>query len=173
MGLIEALIQHGYFASKDSNQGMIFGELPEYIRWLEPWVLQNYPGLFDSDILNRKPIFDQAILNMYKKGEGIASHVDLLRFEDGILIISLLSSCVMTMKNCKEEEMKYDILLRPGDILALSKEARYDWEHGIEERLYDEIEGEIIERGTRISVTLRKLKQAPYNTEKTELSLPK
>ncbi|KAI9477787.1 MAG: hypothetical protein EXX96DRAFT_568201 [Benjaminiella poitrasii] len=157
MNLIESLIQHGYFdSSKDNNnQAMIFGDLPDYIHWLEPWIIQHYPDLFDSDILNRKPLFDQAILNMYRKGEGILSHVDLLRFEDGILIVSLLSSCAMTMK--KDDE-KHDVLLRPGDILALSKEARYDWEHGIEERLFDQVEGDIVERGTRISVTLRKLK---------------
>ncbi|KAI8987568.1 hypothetical protein BDF20DRAFT_274650 [Mycotypha africana] len=54
--------------------------------------------------------------------------------------------------------VKYDVLLQPGDVLALSKEARYDWEHGIDKRLADEVDGDIIERGTRISVTLRKLK---------------
>jgi alkylated DNA repair dioxygenase AlkB len=52
-----------------------------------------------------------------------------------------------------------DILLRPGDVLALSKEARYQWKHGIEETLIDTYNGEHIERATRISVTLRKLKQ--------------
>jgi alkylated DNA repair dioxygenase AlkB len=93
------------------------------------------------------------------------SHVDLLRFDDGIIIVSLLSSCVMTMRpanhNDKQSEgsVRRDILLRPGDILALSGEARYHWKHGIEERLIDEIDGETIERGTRISVTLRRLKE--------------
>jgi alkylated DNA repair dioxygenase AlkB len=52
-----------------------------------------------------------------------------------------------------------DILLRPGDVLALSKEARYQWEHGIEETLVDTYHSELIERKTRISVTLRKLNQ--------------
>ncbi|CEP18694.1 hypothetical protein [Parasitella parasitica] len=57
-----------------------------------------------------------------------------------------------------DDRDKQDILLRPGDILALSQEARYDWEHGIQSRLFDEIDGQLITRGTRISVTLRKLK---------------
>lgn len=122
-------------------------------------------------------------------GEGITSHVDLLRsvlklfffqhkmtkdfekfrFEDGILIISLMSSCIMTMRPARkdatsyhaentDDNNKFDILLRPGDVLALSKEARYDWEHGIQSRLVDEIDGQQIERGTRISITLRRLK---------------
>lgn len=57
----------------------------------------------------------------------------------------------------EDNEDVIDVLLRPGDILALSKEARYNWEHGIEESLFDNVNGEIIERGTRLSITLRKL----------------
>lgn len=81
-----------------------------------------------------------------------------------------MSSCVMTMRPARKDAASYhaentdnsnkhDILLCPGDVLALSREARYDWEHGIPSRLVDEMEnGQHIERGTRISVTLRKLK---------------
>lgn len=62
-----------------------------------------------------------------------------------------------------DNRLKYDVLLRPGDILALSEDARYKWEHGIHERLFDHIDGEVIERGTRISVTLRKLKAESHS----------
>lgn len=44
----------------------------------------------------RKPVFDQMIVNGYKPGEGISSHVDLLKFDDGIAIISLGSPATMT-----------------------------------------------------------------------------
>ncbi|GAN00721.1 oxidoreductase, 2OG-Fe(II) oxygenase family protein [Mucor ambiguus] len=168
MSLTHALIDRNYFTG-NANQAMLFGELPNFIKWIEPWIVENYPDLFGQDILNRQPLFDQAILNMYKKGEGITSHVDLLRFEDGILIISLMSSCIMTMRPARkdatsyhaentDDNNKYDILLCPGDVLALSQEARYDWEHGIPSQLVDEMDGQKIERGTRISVTLRRLK---------------
>lgn len=63
----------------------------------------------------------------------------------------------MTMKRASDNVTK-NILLYPGDILSLSGDARYLWEHGIKEQLYDQIDQQIIERGTRISVTLRKLK---------------
>lgn len=56
-----------------------------------------------------------------------------------------------------EETEEIDLLLCPGDVLALSGDARYKWQHGIKEQLYDQYEDQIIERGTRISVTLRKL----------------
>lgn len=78
MDLVNALIQHEYF-TKDRNQVMLFGELPVDINWLTPWIRANYPGLFEPEVLNREPLYDQAILNMYKKGDGILSHVDLLR----------------------------------------------------------------------------------------------
>ncbi|MBM6384128.1 MAG: alpha-ketoglutarate-dependent dioxygenase AlkB [Paenibacillus sp.] len=86
----------------------------------------------------------------------------MFRFEDGILIVSLLSSCVMTLKEIATGTI-IDILLNPGDILSLSGESRYQWEHGIKEQLFDTIDDQLIERGTRISVTLRKLK--PGSTE--------
>ncbi|KAG0750113.1 hypothetical protein G6F57_000384 [Rhizopus arrhizus] len=154
MTIVHEIIKDGYFAGAENiNQAMCFGRLPPYISWIETFIKQNYPS------------------------EGIVSHVDLLRFDDGILIISLLSSCVMTMKpanktslsykksNNDENSIRHDILLRPGDILALSEDSRYKWEHGIEERLFDEIDGDFIERGTRISVTLRKLREGEVNDQ--------
>ncbi|KAI8098383.1 uncharacterized protein B0P05DRAFT_582718 [Gilbertella persicaria] len=174
MALVHALADRNYFSGPDNNQAMIFGKLPSFIDWICPWIIQNYPDLFHADILNREPLFDQAILNMYKKGEGITSHVDLLRFEDGIIIISLLSSCVMKMRPARSKATSYaipnhapsyDILLRPGDILALSKEARYNWEHGIDHTTMDEYNGEYIQRNTRISVTLRKLVHTNHESE--------
>ena len=196
MTIVHEIIKDGYFAGAENiNQAMCFGRLPPYISWIETFIKQNYPSIFVEKIMNRKQLFDQAILNLYQKGEGIVSHVDLLRFffmilpsffllnlplirfDDGILIISLLSSCVMTMKpanktslsykksNNDENSIRHDILLRPGDILALSEDSRYKWEHGIEERLFDEIDGDFIERGTRISVTLRKLREGEVNDQ--------
>ncbi len=44
----------------------------------------------------RCPVFDQMIVNSYKPGEGIKSHIDLMRFDDGIAIMSLGSPAMMT-----------------------------------------------------------------------------
>lgn len=79
MTLTHALIDNGHFSGEHVNQAMCFGKLPGHISWLSSWVKEKYPRLFPTDILKREPIFDQAILNLYKKGEGICSHVDLLR----------------------------------------------------------------------------------------------
>jgi len=68
MSLTHALIDRNYFTG-NANQAMVFGELPDFIKWIEPWVAENYPDLFGQDIMSRQPLFDQAILNMYKKGK--------------------------------------------------------------------------------------------------------
>ncbi|KAG1464539.1 hypothetical protein G6F55_001714 [Rhizopus delemar] len=144
MTIVHEIIKDGYFAGAENiNQAMCFGRLPPYISWIETFIKQNYPSIFVEKIMNRKKLFDQAILNLYQKGEGIVSHVDLL----------------------SENSIRHDILLRPGDILALSEDSRYKWEHGIEEKLFDEIDGELIERGTRISVTLRKLREGEVDDQ--------
>ena len=43
----------------------------------------------------RTPLYDSLAVNSYESGEGICPHVDLLRYEDGIAIVSLLSAVNM------------------------------------------------------------------------------
>ncbi|KAI8371659.1 uncharacterized protein BYT42DRAFT_581022 [Radiomyces spectabilis] len=172
MQLTNDIIRHGYFDDAAGvNQAMCFGTLPSHFQWLCEWVRQQ-PELLPPNLRDREPLFDQAILNFYHKGQGIISHVDLERFEDGIVIVSLLSSCVMTMRPADKSKVGYSasksgepsgkvevpVLLSPGSVMAMSGSARYDWEHGIKEQLVDTYGNITIQRGTRISVTLRKLK---------------
>ncbi|KAL0080750.1 hypothetical protein J3Q64DRAFT_1827126 [Phycomyces blakesleeanus] len=163
MKIIQAILDTNTFSDAGRvNQAMCFGKLPPHLDWLSRHIKNQLPHLLPRVLMQREPVFDQAILNLYRKGEGIVSHVDLARFEDGVVILSLMSSCVMTMRpvpkvSPADPSLEVDILLNPGDILALSGLARYEWEHGIKECEYDVVRGERIERGTRISVTLRKL----------------
>ncbi|KAK1277749.1 hypothetical protein QJS04_geneDACA007292 [Acorus gramineus] len=120
-----------------------------------------------SEILWREPLFDQLIANVYEPGEGICGHVDLLRFEDGIAIVSLESTCVMHFSQSKEEivdedgyPMKVPVLLNPGSLVLMSGEARYLWKHEINRKPGHQVwEGEEIHQKRRTSVTLRKLCQ--------------
>lgn len=82
-------------------------------------------------------------------------------------IHSSATSYQQQSKNNEKAEEEIDILLCPGDVLALSGDARYKWQHGIKEQLYDEYQDEIIKRGTRISVTLRKLIDSRHNSGTT------
>ena len=69
----------------------------------------------------RWPLFDQLIANLYQPGEGLKSHVDLLRFQDGIAIVSLRSSAILAFTRGKQ---RVDVQLDPGDLLLLEGDAR-------------------------------------------------
>ncbi|GAA6061754.1 hypothetical protein JCM10212_000734 [Sporobolomyces blumeae] len=132
---------------------------------LAPLPLELQALLFDD------PRPRQCILNLYHPGQGISSHVDLAsRYADGIIGISLLSSTVMeftpvTAARPDDNDRKsYAIRLKPGSVYVLSGPARYEYRHGIAYRTEDVVEdgaGEFMRtrRGTRISVTLRRMLQ--------------
>ncbi|KAH7655015.1 tRNA (carboxymethyluridine(34)-5-O)-methyltransferase protein [Dioscorea alata] len=99
--LLSSIRQEGWFNGGSFNQAMRFGEIPEWAKELAGFVreavcfstVEDQP--LPSDLLWREPLFDQLIVNVYEPGEGICAHVDLMRFDDGIAIVSLESTCVM------------------------------------------------------------------------------
>ena len=138
---------------------------------LQPWIpVDLHDHLFPSK--GAPPRARQAILNLYHPGEGITPHVDLLnRFDDGIIGVTLCGSCVMSFEEventvcgtgeyAKEVGKKWDLYLPERSVLVMSKEARYDWKHGIPGRTHDLVEDEdgnhgpcLIKRSIRLSVT--------------------
>lgn len=190
-----------YFDGRDVNQIMLFGRtmaavdgeeedtdarmgkgLPSILiqllhqlsALLQPWIPDDlHDHLFPSK--GAPPRARQAILNLYRPGEGIAPHVDLLnRFDDGIIGVSLCGSCVMSFEEvendtrgsekCREEGVgeKWDLYLAERSVLVMSKDARYGWKHGIPGRTHDLVENEgenygacLIKRGIRLSITFR------------------
>ncbi|KAI0371448.1 hypothetical protein BV20DRAFT_965177 [Pilatotrama ljubarskyi] len=112
----------------------------------------------------------QAIINLYWPGEGISPHVDLLdRYGDGIIGVSLGSGCAMRFaKSSPESEDAIQAMddcalyLPKGSVLVMTKEARYEWTHGIDKRFDDLVEefagspcGVLLERDVRLSITFR------------------
>lgn len=102
--------------------------------------------------------------------QGICPHVDLMRFEDGIAIVSLESSCVMHFTQVKEASatgegridnphaVKIPVYLTPGSLVIMSREARYLWKHEINRKQgFQMWEGEELNQKKRTSITLRKL----------------
>lgn len=128
--LLAAINSEGWFTDKPQNQAMKFGDLPSWALQLSnliydatcAYTLANeclFPHSdvrshlpLDLKILWRLPLFDQLIANCYHPGEGICAHVDLLKFEDGIAIISLESTCVMHFKrvqpSCQQNISLYE-----------------------------------------------------------------
>ena len=122
----------------------------------------------------------QAIVNLYRPGEGITPHVDLLnRFGDGIVGVSLGGGAAMRFERAgtkgasETTELEsggqpYEVWLPPRSVLVLTGEARYEWTHGIASRTRDSVEDDgpgegsesnggwqWQERGVRVSVTFR------------------
>ncbi|KAL6515990.1 hypothetical protein OROGR_019295 [Orobanche gracilis] len=184
--LLSALEKEGYFADASHNQAMRFGDLPLWANAIsyiirESILLHGFSSeatdsmsdgtskescLLPSDLIWRNPLFDQFIVNIYQPGEGICAHVDLARFEDGIAIISLESSCVMLFSSVEAEarntlessSAKTPVLLNPGSLVLMWGEARYLWKHEINRKPGFQVwQGLEINQKRRVSVTLRRL----------------
>ncbi|CAN7089301.1 unnamed protein product [Brassica rapa subsp. narinosa] len=163
--LLSAILNEGWFVEESINQAMRFGDLPSWATELSDLILESVESVdlpvLPADLLWREPLFDQLIVNLYQPGEGICAHVDLLRFEDGIAIVSLESPCVMRFSPAEqgEGEEAVDVLLSPGSLILMSGEARYSWKHEINRKQigFQVWEGEEIDQKRRISITLRKL----------------
>ncbi|KAJ1980411.1 hypothetical protein H4R35_001134 [Dimargaris xerosporica] len=175
--LLHTLVSLGYFSSWSQNQLMHFGGLPQPLAWLETlyraWGSVLFPATCTNStaIMARQPLFDQLIGNMYQPGEGIRPHVDLARFDDGIGIVSLASHCTMVFAPADpvSTQPPVTLVLEPGDILAMTGDARYAWTHAIPGQAVDMVEGQPRYRSTRISLTLRRVHswacQGPSSSE--------
>ena len=146
-------VQHyGYiydYKKKNISQDSRKGELPDWLFALEKKIKATF---------NLEQSFDQVIINEYEPGQGISNHIDCVPcFEDIIVSVSLLSSCVMQFSKDSE---KHEIILNPRSILLLSGDARYLWKHGIKAVKNDQWQNTAIPRKRRISITFRKIKKA-------------
>ncbi|KAG0253203.1 hypothetical protein DFQ27_007613 [Actinomortierella ambigua] len=151
--LLQFITDANYFKGGDLNQSMCFGETN--LRWLR-W----------------ETVFDRMLTS-----HGM--------FEDGIIVISLMSPTTMDFYPAKnpmspsgsahgtgvdqvrcatENDAAPSLSLRldPGSVLVLEGEARWAWEHGIREHLHDNVDGELVPRRVRVSVTLRRVRDAGW-----------
>ncbi|MED6124510.1 hypothetical protein PIB30_059526 [Stylosanthes scabra] len=163
--LLSAINSQNWFTSTNNNQAMCFGNLPSWAHQLSHLIHTSSSSILPHHLHSRDPFFDQMIVNMYLPGQGICPHVDLLRFQDAIAILSLESSCVMHFTPVvaaadadNSNASSVPVLLNPGSLVLLSGEARYRWKHEINRnpgfQLWQGIE---LEQSRRISITLRKL----------------
>lgn len=150
LGDLKRRVQHyGYkydYKARFIDYSMKIGELPE---WVKPFAKK----LYQEGYMPAIP--DQLIVNEYKQGQGIASHVDCEPcFGDTIISLSLGSTCIMEFTN-KETREKIEVLLEPRSLVVLKDDARYLWTHGITGKKADIFKGIKHERKTRISLTFR------------------
>ncbi|KAG0082531.1 hypothetical protein BGZ93_003770 [Podila epicladia] len=182
--LMQSIIAKNFFRSGEQNQAMCFGQRDlAWLDWFE--ILLKDSGTLSEPFCRggwtrREPLFDQSIMNLYHPGDGIKPHVDLARFEDGIIIVSLLNAITMdfypalrtmtatdpvdgganpyTQTSATNRAPAHSVRLEPGSIITLQGPARYEWEHGIQETTQDLVRDEWINRKIRVSITLRKMR---------------
>lgn len=143
-------VQHyGYkydYKARGITQDLRIGAIPNWLAGLCDDLLAQ--GYF-------KQVPDQVIVNEYQPGQGISPHVDCVPcFGETIASLSLGSPCVMDFIHSQSGE-KSSMLLEPRSLLILSGDARYAWQHGIAARKSDRFDGQVIERGRRLSLTFR------------------
>ena len=116
-------------------------EIPEWMDYLierlSPYVSQQ---------------INQAIINEYIPGVGIAPHIDAKTFGDTIISISLGSKCIMEFTRDGE---KIEKVLNRQSCIILQGESRNVWKHSIPARKSDVINGVKTNRNRRVSITFR------------------
>ncbi|MFC4563987.1 alpha-ketoglutarate-dependent dioxygenase AlkB [Nocardiopsis mangrovi] len=109
--------------------------------------------LIDERVMDAEA--DQAIVNEYLPGQGIGPHVDCVPcFGPVVASVSLGSACDMDFTD-PAGGAKIAVRLTPGSLCVMSGPARYEWRHGIAARKSDPGQAGRVQRGRRVSVTLR------------------
>ena len=144
-------VQHyGYrydYKARTVSQESYLGPLPDWVHFL-------VDKLNENEIFSAPP--DQAIVNEYQPGQGIAPHIDCVPcFTNTIASLSLGSACQMAFSK-KSPKKQMSVLLSRRSLLVLQGEARYKWRHSIAARKSDIIDGVRTSRERRVSITFRK-----------------
>lgn len=154
-------VQHyGYkynYQKRSIESSLYLGDIPD-------WLLSIAKQLYRENLTETLP--DQLIINEYEPGQGIAAHIDCVPcFGETIISLSLGSVCVMDFTHSQTKQ-KIPILLLPGSLLILQKQARSEWQHSIAPRKKDKYEGKEFVRTRRISLTFRKVLGITDRTQK-------
>ncbi|MCH8274299.1 MAG: alpha-ketoglutarate-dependent dioxygenase AlkB [Armatimonadetes bacterium] len=143
-------VQHyGYrydYRKRSVDPSMRLGPLPVWLKELGNRLVAD--GWF-----NVPP--DQAIVNEYLPGQGIAAHVDCEPcFGPIIASLSLGAPCTMVFRPVGGGSV-IDVDLPARSLTVLSGSGRYKWTHGIPARKADRVGGVRRPRGRRVSMTFR------------------
>ena len=149
---LERRVQHyGWrydYRTRTVTSDMDLGPLPD-------WVADVASRLYaETKLFERVP--DQAIVNEYRPGQGIALHADRQCFGDTVATLSLGDDWEMRLRPVKgiaKEGRR--IMLVHGSVLILTADSRWRWMHGIDKRRTEVSRVGQRERQRRLSVTFR------------------
>ncbi|MGQ4646312.1 alpha-ketoglutarate-dependent dioxygenase AlkB [Lyngbya aestuarii] len=137
----------------DYEQGVFVSS--SYLGTLPDWAEELANKLVSDRLMPVVP--DQVIVNEYQPGQGIPRHRDCIPcFGATVSFLSLESPCIMEFTHIQTQQ-KAEIMLVPGSLVLLEKEARYDWQHGIIARKIDIYKGRKLARKKRLSLTFREV----------------
>lgn len=117
------------------------------------WLKDLARELVYSDTIHIIP--NQASINEYLPGQGIAAHTDLPDAGEYVIILNLGSSILMEFQH-PQTRVKTGLLLEPCSLLLLQGEARKIWKHSIPARFSDTFNGQTFPRQRRLSIIFRK-----------------
>lgn len=134
------------YKSRKIHHDSYLGPLPGFLQEIAE-------ALFSAGFMECVP--NQAIVNEYLPGQGIAAHIDCEPcFGPEIATISLGDEYPMRF-TCVSTSEAIDVWLPVGSACVISGPARYEWRHEIAKRKSDPSGGTRKLRTRRVSVTFR------------------
>jgi alkylated DNA repair dioxygenase AlkB len=131
------------------------GAKATWLRDFPEWLLPRARRVAEDGGFERFP--ENCVINEYIPPLGIGPHRDYGAFGDKIACVSLASDIVTDFRNPKTAQ-RVSVYVPARSLWVISREARWEWQHGIASRLTDVIEGERRRRERRVSITFRTAK---------------
>lgn len=157
LGDLSRRVQHyGYkydYTNRQLDETARIGPLPEWLAQLTHKV-RAAASEDAMHLLDAHQPFEQAIVNEYEPGQGIAPHIDKDCFGPVVATVSLVSAVDMVFR-CDATGDECVQRLEPRSLVLMHGDARWRWRHGIAKRRSDTWGGQEIARQRRVSITLR------------------
>lgn len=136
------------YKSRKIHRDAYLGSLPAFLEEIAQ-------RLYTEGLMECLP--DQAIVNEYLPGQGIAAHIDCEPcFGPEIATLSLGDDYPMRFTHLTNAE-SHELWLPVGSACVMRGPARYQWKHEIAKRKSDVVGGARKQRKRRVSVTFRKV----------------
>ncbi|EEA06910.1 oxidoreductase, 2og-Fe(II) oxygenase family protein [Cryptosporidium muris RN66] len=135
---------------------------PKWVRDIPIKIEMIINRLLLHNIVTSRP--DQITINEYIAGQGIGPHIDSHHtIGNYIAVVSLGSGVGMDFYELQlsdsksfKKQKKHSIYIPKNSVYTMSSNIRYCWQHGIKKRYTDNIDGNIIKRHRRVSLTFRR-----------------
>ncbi len=141
------------YSNRRLDETARIGPLPEWLTCLA-FKVREAASASVKPLLDQQRPFEQAIINEYEPGQGIAPHIDRDCFGPVVATVSLGSGINMDFVRRAADENHVE-RLEARSLLLLSGEARSDWRHSIAKRRSDVWNRQKFKRERRVSITFR------------------